>query len=43
MAEGTSARAAQQLIEKGYKKVAAIKGGLGAWKEAGGKTVSKKQ
>jgi rhodanese-related sulfurtransferase len=27
-------------MEKGYTKVAAIKGGLAGWKDAGGKTVS---
>jgi len=30
-------------MEKGYKKVGAIKGGLGAWKEAGGKTSSSRK
>lgn len=27
-------------MEKGYPRVGAIKGGLGAWKEAGGKTAA---
>jgi rhodanese-related sulfurtransferase len=27
-------------MEKGYTKVAAIKGGLAGWKDAGGKTAS---
>lgn len=30
-------------MENGYKKVGAIKGGLSAWKAAGGKTVSSKK
>lgn len=38
-AEQTSLRAAQILLENGYTKVAAVKGGLNAWEKAGGKIV----
>jgi len=33
--EATSARAAQILLDKGFKKVSALKGGFNAWLDAG--------
>jgi len=33
--EKTSSRAALELMDKGYTKVAALKGGYNAWKDAG--------
>jgi rhodanese-related sulfurtransferase len=41
MGEATSARVARKLIEKGYTRVFALKGGWNGWEDAGYPTAPK--